>query len=46
MALAGLILSYAVLILTVITIYMVATNPEIQEVFKQALEQAKQQQAE
>ncbi len=44
MALAGLILSYAIIIVTIAAIYFFATNPEIQEVFKDIMEQAKQQQ--
>ncbi len=44
MALAGLILSYAVLILTVVMAYMVFNNPEMQEMVQQAMEQAKQAQ--
>lgn len=42
MALAGLIISYAVIIVTLILFYVVATNPDIQEAIQQALEQAKQ----
>lgn len=44
MALTGLILSYAVIILSVALLYFFFTNPEMQEVFKDAMEQAKQQQ--
>jgi len=44
MALTGLILSYAVIILSVAAIYFFVTNPEMQELFKDAMEQAKQQQ--
>lgn len=44
MALAGLILSYAVVILSIVAIYFFMTNPEMQELFKDAMEQAKQQQ--
>ncbi len=44
MALAGLILSYAVLILTLVAGYMFFTNPEMQQMFNQAMEQAKQAQ--
>lgn len=43
MALAGLIISYAVVIVTLVLVYVVATNPDIQEAIQQALEQAKQQ---
>ena len=39
MALAGLILSYAVLILTIGGIAWGISNPEIMDVFKQAMEQ-------
>lgn len=45
MALAGLIISYAVIVLTAVMIYLFATNPEIQEIFKEALEQANIQQS-
>ncbi len=44
MALAGLILSYAVLILTLVMGYMFFNDPEMQEVIKQAMEQAQQAQ--
>jgi len=44
MALAGLILSYTVLILTVVMAYMVFNNPEMQEMIQQTMEQARKAQ--
>ena len=45
MALAGLIISYAVILLTIAMVAMFLTNPDIQEIFKQAVEQAQIQQS-
>ena len=42
MALTGLIISYAVIILSIVSVYLLATNPEMKEMLNQIMQQSQQ----